>query len=125
MLSDFRAFLQKQNVVGLAIAVVVGGALGTVVKSVVDDLIMPLVLPFTFGGEWQKWTLNLGPVHLGIGHFIGAMINFLIIGAVAWQLSRYLVKKDAPTIKCPFCVSAIDATARRCPHCTSEIPTAA
>src|SRR4051794_27485735 len=115
MLKDFRAFLQKQNVIGLAIAVVVGGALSGVVKSIVDDFIMPVILPFTLGGEWQKWTLNLGPVHLGVGHFLGAMINFLIISIVAWQLTRFFVKKEGPTIKCPFCVSSIDAEAKRCP----------
>jgi large conductance mechanosensitive channel len=86
---------------------------------------MPVLLPVTFGGQWETWTLKLGPVTFGVGHFLAALINFLIVGLVAWRMTRLLVKEDAPTIKCPFCVSAIDASAVRCPYCTSDLKAAA
>ena len=123
MLSDFKAFLLKQNIVALAIAVVVGGALGGVVKGIVDDFIMPIVLAATPGGDWQKWTLNIGPVSFGVGHFLAQSINFLIVGIVAWRIARIFIKAEieAPTKKCPFCVMSIDDKASRCPHCTSEL----
>jgi large conductance mechanosensitive channel len=123
MLSDFKSFLLKQNIVALAIAVVVGGSLGGVVKGIVDDFIMPIVLAATPGGDWQKWTLTLGPVNFGVGHFLAQVINFLIIGIVAWRIARIFIKAeiDSPTKKCAFCVMSIDELATRCPHCTSEL----
>jgi large conductance mechanosensitive channel len=122
-LKEFKEFLLKQNVVALAIAVVVGTALNTLVKAVVDDFIMPIVVTIGPGGEWQKATWDVGPVKFGVGDFIAAAINFLIIGFVAWRISKIFIKPEpeAPKRNCPFCRMSIDAAATRCPNCTSQL----
>ena len=123
MLKGFKEFLLTQNVVALAIAVVVGTALNTLVKAVVDDFIMPIIVAIGPGGEWQKATWNVGPVKFGIGDFIAAVINFVIIAFVAWRISKIFIKPEAETPKrnCPFCRMSIDAAATRCPNCTSQL----
>jgi large conductance mechanosensitive channel len=123
MLKDFKDFLLKQNVVALAIAVVVGTALNTLVKAVVDDFIMPIVVAIGPGGDWQKATWSVGSVKFGVGDFVAAAINFLIIGFVAWRISKIFIKPpaEAPKRTCPFCRMSIDAAATRCPNCTSQL----
>jgi large conductance mechanosensitive channel len=124
--SDFRKFLLKQNIVSLAIAVVVGAALQVLVKAFVDSFIMPIVGAVTPGGEWQRMTIAIGPVQFGTGSFLAALLNFLIIGFVAWRLTKMFVKEDAPppTKDCTFCFSKIDPRATKCPNCTSALPAA-
>jgi large conductance mechanosensitive channel len=123
MLKEFKDFLLKQNVVALAIAVVVGTALNTLVKAVVDDFIMPVIVAIGPGGEWQIATWTVGSVKFGVGDFFAAVINFIIIGFVAWRISKIFIKPEAApaTKKCPFCRMEMDAAATRCPHCTSQI----
>ena len=123
VLKEFKNFLLKQNVVALAIAVVVGTALNTLVKALVDDWIMPIVVAIGPGGDWQKATWTVGSVKFGVGDFIAAVINFLIIGLVAWRISKMFIKAEpeAPKKNCPYCRSSIDAAAIRCPHCTSQL----
>jgi large conductance mechanosensitive channel len=123
MIKEFKEFLLKQNIVALAIAVVVGTALNTLVKALVDNFIMPVVAAIGPGGEWQTATWNVGSVKFGIGDFIAALINFLIIGFVAWRISKIFVKPEAeaPKKDCPYCRMSIDAAAIRCPHCTSQL----
>jgi large conductance mechanosensitive channel len=125
MLSEFKAFLLKQNVVALAIAVVVGTALNTLVKALVDDFIMPIILVAGPTGEWQKASLTVGRVKFGVGDFLAAAINFIVIGFVAWRISRMFIRpaKEAPTRSCPYCKMTMDAGATRCPHCTSQLAT--
>lgn len=130
MWREFKAFLIKQNALALAIAVVIGVALNTVVQAIVNDLIMPVVGALTPSGAWQKYTLDAGPVKFGIGDLASAVLNFLIIGLVAWRISKMFIKPEpaaaAPATKiCPFCRMAIDAAATRCPHCTSDLKAAA
>jgi len=126
LLKDFRDFLLKQNIVALAIAVVVGTALNTLVKAFVDDFIMPVVLVVQPGGQWQKATWDVGPVKFGVGDFLAAAINFLIVGLVAWRISKIFIKAVAekPTKNCPYCRMAMDIGATRCPHCTSQLAAA-
>jgi large conductance mechanosensitive channel len=123
MLKEFKDFLLKQNIVALAIAVVVGTALNTMVKALVDDFIMPIIVAIGPGGEWQKATWSVGSVKFGIGDFMAAVINFLIIGLVAWRISKVFIKPaaEAPRKNCGFCKMSIDAAAIRCPHCTSQL----
>lgn len=127
MFKEFKDFLLKQNVVALAIAVVVGTALNTLVKALVDDFIMPIVAAIGPGGEWQTATWNVGSVKFGVGDFIAAVINFLIIGLVAWRISKIFIKPEAeaPKKDCPYCRMSIDAAAIRCPHCTSQLASVA
>jgi large conductance mechanosensitive channel len=123
MLKEFKDFLLKQNVVALAIAVIVGTALNTLVKAVVGDFIMPIVVAIGPGGDWQNATWSVGSVKFGIGDFLAAVINFLIIGLVAWRISRIFVKPaaEAPKKNCPYCRMPMDPAATRCPHCTSQL----
>jgi large conductance mechanosensitive channel len=123
MLKEFKDFLLKQNVVALAIAVVIATALTALVKALVDDFIMPIIVAIGPGGEWQKATWSVGSVKFGIGDFVAAVINFLIIGFVAWRISKIFIKPaaEAPKKNCPYCRMAIDAAASRCPHCTSQL----
>ena len=123
MIKEFKGFLLKQNIVALAIAVVVGTALNTLVKALVDDFIMPIVVAIGGGGEWQTATWNVGPVKFGVGDFLAALINFLIIGFVAWRISKIFIKEEAeaPKKDCPYCRMSMDAAATRCPHCTSQL----
>jgi large conductance mechanosensitive channel len=123
MFKEFKDFLLKQNVVALALAVVVGTALNTLVKALVDDFIMPIIVAMGPGGEWQKATWSVGPVKFGIGDFFAAVINFIIIGFVAWRISKIFIKPEAvaPVKNCPYCRMSMDPAATRCPHCTSQL----
>jgi large conductance mechanosensitive channel len=123
MFREFKDFLLKQNVVALAIAVVVGTALNALVKALVDDFIMPIVVAVGPGGDWQKATWSVGSVKFGVGDFLAAVINFIIIGFVAWRISKIFIKPAATPVtkNCPFCRMEMDAAATRCPHCTSQV----
>jgi large conductance mechanosensitive channel len=123
MFKEFKDFLLKQNVVALAIAVVVGTALNALVKALVDDFIMPVIVAIGPGGDWQKATWSVGSVKFGVGDFLAAVINFIIIGFVAWRISKIFIKPAAaaPTKNCQFCRMEMDAAATRCPHCTSQV----
>jgi large conductance mechanosensitive channel len=126
MLSDFKTFLLKQNILSLAIAVVVGTALNGLVKSVVDDFLMPIVAVALPSGDWEKATFDVGPVKFGVGNFAAVFINFLIVAFVAWRIAKVFMKTPAPppTKICDFCRMAIDPLATRCPHCTSQLAAA-
>ena len=89
---EFMDFLNKYGVIGLAVAFIIGGAAGTLVSAMVNDLLMPLINPLLQGGEWQKAELVLGPVRLLVGHFVGALINFIIIAFVVFVLMKQLSK---------------------------------
>jgi len=126
VLKDFKDFLLKQNVVALAIAVVIATALTTLVKALVADFIMPIVVAIGPGGDWQQATWSVGTVKFGIGDFLAAAINFLIIGLVAWRISRIFIKPAAevPKKNCPYCRMSMDPAATRCPYCTSQLAAA-
>ena len=126
MWNDFKSCLLLQNVIALAIAVVIGAALGKVVTAVVEDFIMPIVGALTPGGDWQKATLDAGPVQFGVGDFVSVLINFLIVSIVVWKVSKAFIRPEpaaaAPATKnCQFCKMTIDAAATRCAHCTSAL----
>lgn len=127
MWKDFKTFLEKANVVGLALAVIVGGAAGAVIKSMTDNLLMPIIGAALPEGDWRAYTLDVGGIKLGIGDFAGAFLNFAIISFLAWQIGKLFVKPEPPappappTKACPFCVSTIPAAATRCGFCTSQL----
>lgn len=124
MLTEFKAFLLKQNVIALAIAVLMGAALGNLVTSLVDNFIMPVVGLMLPGERWRAVMWNVGSVKFGIGAFAAAALNFVIIAFVAWRLAKVFIQPDpaAPATKtCAFCRMTIDAAATRCAHCTSEV----
>ena len=120
MWSQFKEFLIKQNAVALALAVVFGAALNTLMQALVNDIIMPFVtyaVPKDAAGE--KYALELGPFKFTVGHLGAALLNFIIIGFVAWRISKLVEAKPGPT--CPYCKMPIDAAATRCGHCTSQL----
>ena len=91
-MNKFMAFLSKYGVVGLAIAVIIGGAAGSLVSALVADILMPIITFFIPGGEWRYATLTLGPIVLSIGHFVGVLIDFLIIAVVVLILMKQIEK---------------------------------
>ncbi len=127
LIQEFKAFVAKGNVVDLAVAVVVGGAFGEIVKAFVNGIVMPLVsyvLPANMA--WEQWAVG----KLRIGLVLGATLNFLIIAGVVFlvlvKLLGALMKKKeepvAPTTKpCPQCLETIPLAAKRCKYCTSQV----
>jgi large conductance mechanosensitive channel len=93
MVQEFLKFLKEYGVVGLAIAVIIGGKLNDFVKAVVDDLLMPLLAPVLSagGGDWRTATLDIGPVKLGVGHLLGATIDFLIVAAFVFVIAKKIL----------------------------------
>lgn len=132
MFGEFRGFLLRSNALALAIGVIIGGALGTVVNSLVNDIIMPPI-GFVLGGvDFSTLKFVLKPavggdpateVAIRWGAFINALIAFLAIAFVVWQISRTFIKEpaEAEAKTCPYCKepNAIDAT--KCKACASEI----
>jgi len=94
MLGEFRAFLVKHNVVGLAVAVVIGGAVGKLVTALVEDIIMPVVGALTPDGNWREAVIPIGKVRFGVGDFMGALIDFVIISAVIFLIVKNLLKEE-------------------------------
>ena len=127
--SEFKTFAFKGSMIDLAVGVVIGAAFGSVVKSLVDNIIMPLVSYVTPGMNYTDW-------HLGrilIGKFIGDIISFLIIAIAVFmvivKIMGYLMKRAVPspvpgeptTKECPMCLSTIPLKARKCGHCTADL----
>jgi large conductance mechanosensitive channel len=127
---DFKGFALKGNIIDLAVAVVIGGAFGSVVNSLVKNIIMPLlsyVLPSE--GGYRAWRLG----RIEIGTFLGELLNFLVIAAAMFLIMKKLIEalsrakllpsSPAPTTRpCPFCLSEIPVKARKCAHCTADLP---
>ena len=88
IVKEFKDFINKGNVVDLAVAVVLGGAFGDIVKKTVDGIIMPAVTPFIPSGDWQKWTWH----NLQIGSVLAAVVNFLIISFVIFIVVQKVMK---------------------------------
>lgn len=142
MLKEFREFIMRGNVVDLAVGVIIGGAFGKIVSSLVSDIIMPPIGLLLNGVNFSNLFISLtgqpyatlaeaqaaGAPTLNYGSFINAVIDFLIIGLVIFLLIRAInrMQKPAPaaapqTRECPFCFSSISLKATRCPSCTSQL----
>lgn len=130
-LNDFQKFLLRGNVVDLAVAVVIGAAFGTVVTSLVKDMITPLLgIPGHADFSNLAFTVRGSTFHYGT--FINSLISFLTVAAVVFFFvvtpmntliarSRSAPPADSTTRKCPECLSEIPKTARRCAFCTSAV----
>ncbi len=148
MLQEFKKFAMRGNVVDMAVGIIIGGAFGTIVKSLVSDVLMPPIGLLLGGVDFSNLFLTLkqgttggpyaslagaqeaGAVVISYGVFMNAVISFLIVAFAVFLLIRGINKlqeeKDAPpeeptTRECPFCMSTIAIKASRCPHCTSEL----
>ena len=148
MLKEFKEFAMRGNVVDMAVGVIIGGAFGAIVKSLVDDVIMPPIGLMLGGVDVANFFLVLkqgakpgsyaavadakaaGAVTLNYGVFINAIISFLIVAFAVFVLIRTINaarrRPEAPpaepsTKECPHCAMAIPIKARRCPQCTSQL----
>jgi large conductance mechanosensitive channel len=132
MVSEFRGFLLKTNALALAIGVIIGTALGTVVNSLVNDIIMPPVSIVLGGVDFSqarfvlKQPVNNDPtteVAIRWGLFINAIIAFIVIAFVVWQISKMFIKEEAAaeTKTCPFCKEPNAVDASKCRACASAI----
>ena len=127
MLKEFREFAMRGNVMNLAIAVIIGGAFGKIIASLVGDVLMPLIGLVLGGVNFSELAFTVGDAVVKYGAFIQSIVDFIIIAFVIFMLVRAMnsMKKEepaAPTTKeCPYCFSTIPVKATRCPNCTSEI----
>lgn len=94
LIKEFLEFLKEYKVVGLAIAFIMGVAATALVKSLVDNIIMPIITAFIPGGEWKLATLNIGPIVISWGAFVGEAINFIIIALVIFLIAKAILKEE-------------------------------
>jgi large conductance mechanosensitive channel len=94
MLKEFVEFLKQYGIIGLAIAVIIGGKLNALVSSMVDGILMPLITFFIPGGTWRSATLDLGPFHFLLGPFFGALIDFLIVAIIVFYFAKTVLKEE-------------------------------
>jgi large conductance mechanosensitive channel len=126
---EFKDFINKGNVVDLAIAVVVGGAFGKIVTALVSDLVMPLVNWVVPQGDWRKWEVS--PLHFRLGDLLGTVVDFLTVSLVVFLVMVKIVsaarrvpapgEAPATTKECPECLEMVPAAARRCRACASVL----
>ncbi len=142
MIKEFKDFIMRGNVIDLAIGVIIGGAFGKIVSSLVTDVLMPPIGMLLGKVDFSNLFFNLsggsyvsladaqkaGAATLNYGLFINNVINFVIIALVIFLIVKQVNRLQkpqpagAPTTKdCPFCLSAIPIKATRCPHCTSQL----
>ncbi len=146
--AEFKKFIMRGNVIDLAVGVIVGGAFQAIVKSLVDDIVMPVISLATKGLNFSDWFIALdgkeyltlaeaqaaGAATLSYGNFISAVINFLIMAFVVFVIVKAIntiaekskkKEEEAPaeptTKECPYCKSEIAIDATRCPNCTSQL----
>jgi large conductance mechanosensitive channel len=147
MLREFKEFAIKGNVIDMAVGVIIGAAFSTIVKSLVDDVLMPplglLIGGLDFAGKFVVLRAGAQPgpyvslaqaresgaTVLAYGNFVNAVVTFVFVAAALFVVVRWinrLRRPDTPpapnTKACPFCKSNIHLSATRCAHCTSELP---
>jgi len=136
MIAEFRGFLTKTNALALAVGVIVGAAVGNVVSALAADVLMPVIGLFLPGGDWRqaKYVLRTATDATGkisesailYGHFLGTLIDFVVISFVVFLIVKALVKPvpvppAAPMKACPECLEMVPAAARRCRACTAAL----
>ncbi|MCR5161328.1 MAG: large conductance mechanosensitive channel protein MscL [Lachnospiraceae bacterium] len=132
LVKEFKDFVMRGNVMDMAVGVIVGGAFGAIVTSLVDDVIGPIIGMICGGIDFSHLAITVGSANLMIGNFIQAIINFLIVALCLFAVlkafnsaSAKLKKPEepaAPTTKiCPFCMSEINKDATKCAFCASEL----
>lgn len=133
MLKEFREFLLKTNALALAVGVIIGGAVGKVVSSIVADLLMPIIGLVVPGGTWRdiKIPLTHNPdgsagASIMVGSFLGAVVDFVIIGFVIFLITKAFLKPAPaapapPTKVCNECKETVPADARKCKFCASAV----
>jgi len=133
MWREFREFLLKQNALALAVGVIIGGAVGKVVTSIVSDLLMPVVGLGLPGGNWREWKYVLSQSvapdgkevvnSINYGAFFGTLVDFAIVAFVVFLIVKQFLKPapTAPTKGCPYCLETVPSGATKCRACASAI----
>jgi large conductance mechanosensitive channel len=127
MLKEFREFAMRGNVMDLAVGVIIGGAFGKIVSSLVGDILMPLIGLVMGGVNFSDQAIQVGNAMVKWGAFAQSIIDFVIIAFVIFLLVRAMnrLKREEPTTpttkECPYCFTTIPLKAARCPNCTSEL----
>ena len=134
MLKEFRDFINRGNVMDLAVAVILGAAFTAIINSLVNDIIMPLIGLIMGGVNFSDLSFTVGEAVVKWGAFVQTVIDFLVIAFVIFLIvkaANNMKKAPAPaapaeptTKECPHCFSAIPIKATRCPNCTSELAVA-
>ena len=133
--SQFKEFINRGNVVDMAVGIMIGAAFKAIVDSLVNDMISP-ILGLFIRSDFNNLAVHIFGVDIKIGSFIMSILNFIIIAFILFiivkainSLNDLKKKHDGPkpepkptTNTCPFCKSTIDINATRCPNCTSELP---
>ena len=99
MRHEFIAFLKQYGVIGLAIAVIIGGKANALVTALVDGILMPIVTFFIPGGAWRTATLDVGPIHFLLGPVLGAAVDFLIVAWLVFWFSKNVLREATVTKK--------------------------
>jgi large conductance mechanosensitive channel len=94
LIQEFKEFLNEYKVVGLAVAFIVGGATTTLVQSLVNDIIMPIITFFLPSGDWRTAAFSVGPVTIAWGSFLAALINFVIIAGIVFLVVKMVLKQE-------------------------------
>jgi len=132
IVTEFKNFAMRGNVVDMAVGVIIGAAFGKIVTSLVNDILMPPIGVLMGGIDFSDIALTLkaaeagtGAVKINVGAFINTILDFIIVAFTIFmmikQLNRFITSAPAATRECPRCITAISVKATRCPHCTSEI----
>jgi large conductance mechanosensitive channel len=136
MIAEFRGFLTKTNALALAVGVIIGAAVGSIVSAVSSDLLMPIISLALPGGAWREAKIVISSTTdatgkvvenaILYGHLLGVFIDFIVISFVLFLIVRTLVKPVAaeaaePMRKCPECLEMIPQAARKCRACASAI----
>jgi large conductance mechanosensitive channel len=127
VLKEFREFAIRGNVMDLAVAVIIGGAFGKIITSLVDDILMPLIGLALGGIDFNGLAFTVGGAEVRWGAFVQSIVDFLLVAFVIFLLVRAMnrLKREEPTTpttkECPYCASTIPLKAVRCPNCTSQL----
>ena len=131
MLKEFKEFVMRGNVLDLAVAVIIGGAFGKIIGSLVNDILMPLIGLVMGGVNFSELSFMVGEAVVKWGAFVQAIVDFVIIAFVIFMIvksANATKKKEKPappaeptTKDCPYCSTTIAIKATRCPNCTSEL----
>ncbi|HLA08432.1 MAG TPA: large conductance mechanosensitive channel protein MscL [Anaerolineales bacterium] len=128
MFKEFRDFAIRGNVIDLAVGVIIGGAFGKIVGSLVNDVLFPLIGLILGGVNFAEKTITVGAAVVKYGVFIQSIIDFVFVAFVIFMIIRIMnrIQKPDPvadpsTKDCPYCISTISIKAKRCPNCTSQL----
>ncbi|MDQ8150777.1 MAG: MscL family protein [Gemmatimonadota bacterium] len=94
MVKEFVGFLKQYGVIGLAIAVIIGGKFNELLKAFVDGLLMPIVGALTPSGDWRQLILELGPVKVQVGLMLGSLVDFVIVAGLVFLIAKKVLKEE-------------------------------